>query len=115
MHSHYAGGDRRAVCTKKGTYRCGLYVQCPWTWEGETITLSDDSNFIPRNYIDYQPVEVVYLMNYVCRASYLRKTKRPFCRHIQDHVYYVESGMLSVPTGRHASLKHRYDMKSTDS
>lgn len=110
MHSHLPpvtpilGGTEGS-----GTYKCGQCDQCPWIREGVGCPLPRDGFHKLKGYADCRTTGIVYLAMCLCGAFYIGKTKRPFAKRIQDHLYYLDAGLLYTPICKHVGLNHSYD------
>lgn len=61
-----------------------------------------------RTYADCRTIDVVYLATCTCGAFYISKIKRTFARQIQDHLYYIDVGLLYTPICKHVILNHGF-------
>lgn len=52
---------------------------------------------------------VIYLLNCVCGAFYIGKTKRQLRQRIGDHLFDIQVGRLNKPIPRHIGLVHKYN------
>lgn len=92
-----------------GTFRCGHCQFCPWIKEGIGCSLPRGGFHKLKGYADCTTTGIVYLAMCRCGAFYIGKTKRRFARRIQDHLYYLDVGLLYTPICKHIGLRHSYD------
>lgn len=90
----------------KGTYWRGKCGQFSWIKEGSGCPLPRGSYRSSKTYADCQTRGVAYL---ACGAFYIGKTKRTFARRIQDHLYYLDAGLLYTPICKHIGHSHSFD------
>lgn len=105
VHSHYApAAPPTGVTGGKGTFKCGNCDQCPWIREGTGCPLPRGGYYKSKTYADCSTTGIVYLAMCLCGAFYIGKTKSPFAKRIQDHLYYLDAGLLYTPICKHIGL-----------
>lgn len=92
-----------------GLWKCGKCRICPWIQEGKNITRPNGPQHTLRQNITCTSMGIIYLMTCICGCFYIRKTKRPFCKRIIDHLGDIKGGRVNRPVCQHIGTCHKFD------
>ncbi|OCT72012.1 hypothetical protein XELAEV_18034994mg [Xenopus laevis] len=104
-HSHFQQQSRATCCKTLGSYKCGACEQCQY--------IKVSINFGNRNasydmyhYTCCTTTHVIYLFIYLSLRKYVGKTKRPFRRHIYEHMRDIRNCNLLSAIAKHIFCIH---------
>lgn len=90
-----------------GFHKFKMYADCR-TKEGTECLLPRGGFHKSKMYADCSTIGLVYLVICLCGTFYIGKTKRPFAKGIQDHLYYLDAELLYTPICKYIGLNHSF-------
>lgn len=92
-----------------GTFPCGRCDIWSFISDSTDIILPNRQTYSIKHRVTCKTVGVVYLAVCQCRCFYVGKTKRPFFKHIKDHITPLYKRLTTTALNRHIGCQHNFD------
>lgn len=91
-----------------GTFKCGLFSQCPYIKTSKNAVLPNGKFFWPTHFVNSSTSCVVYIITCSYGGFYVGKTIRTLAKRVSEHVRDIKTGYLDRPLAPHATFHHGY-------